>query len=322
MNIFISYSYDNEDHVNWVGKLADDLEKNKEYHIILDQYDLDYTEDKNRFMEESVTKADLVLVVATDKYKEKADSRKKGAGYESQISVQRHLKEIDTKGKSNIIVLLREKNSVPVYLESKKYLDFTDDKKYTQSLEKLIAALAGEGERKRPQKSVLGEPEIFSNMTRIEDILRIIYHRRKCIISLEDGTDYSKGYRIKFELWEVKAPKIEHVLVLYNHITISQTIERFLHLVADRNISLASLTVLRLGGGPVNPELVHEIKLKYPNLSLSLLTLKEFIRDYCIDQELMTNVPGWIEPYFVDQPIYSVKNAGQEKLEGPAIAFL
>lgn len=322
MNVFISYSYDSDAHVAWVGKLADDLEKYSEWHILIDQYDLDHKQDKNLFMEESVTKSDLVLVVATKLYKEKADSRRKGAGFESQISVQRHLEEIDSKGKSNIILLLRENNSEPVYLSSKLYIDFTNDKKYTQSLEKLLAVLAGEGTRKRPQKSILGKSSSFGNMTRIEDVLKMIYHRRKCIISLEEGTDYSKGYRIKFELWEVKTPKIEHVLVLYNHITISQTIERFLHVVTTRDISLKSLTLLRIDEGPANPELAHEITLKYPGLSLSQFTLKEFIRDYCIDQELMTDVLVWTEPNFIDQPIYSVKDADQEKLEGPAIAFL
>jgi len=49
--IFISYSWDSNEHKNWVKQFADDLEAYEEFHIILDEYDLDNFTDKNYFME-------------------------------------------------------------------------------------------------------------------------------------------------------------------------------------------------------------------------------------------------------------------------------
>ena len=135
MKIFISYSSGNEEHTIWVGKLADDLEIYPDFHIILDQYDLDNLIDKNRFMESSVDESDFIIVIATKEYKRKADSRLGGVGIETQLNIQRHYEETAKYGTSNIIVVLREKEMTPIYLKSKIFIDFTDDYKYEQSLE-------------------------------------------------------------------------------------------------------------------------------------------------------------------------------------------
>ncbi|WP_432420490.1 SEFIR domain-containing protein [Pectobacterium brasiliense] len=39
-NIFISYSWDGDEHQEWVRKLADSLEVDNEYHVVWDGYDL------------------------------------------------------------------------------------------------------------------------------------------------------------------------------------------------------------------------------------------------------------------------------------------
>ena len=108
MNIFVSYSSGNSSHSEWVGKLADDLERNNDLHVILDQYDLDVYMDKNKFMEDAVLNSDVVVVVATREYKYKADNREKGVGIESQLAAHRHYVESEISGSSNIIIILRE----------------------------------------------------------------------------------------------------------------------------------------------------------------------------------------------------------------------
>ena len=321
MRVFISYSHDSDAHRDWVGTLADDLEKYPNYDVVLDQYDLLHTDDKNRFMEAAVSESDFVLVVGTKLYKSKADSRSRGVRYESQLSVQRHLNETDKTGRSKIILLLRESESAPRYLSAKVYIDFTDDAKYDLSFQELLRALAGTGARTRPSKS-----DRHSNVTRIDDVLKLIYHRRRCIIGTPgEGQDITRGYRIKFELWEVRTPTIAHILVLHNNITLSQTVTRFLELVARMKISLTSLTVLRIDEGPASTELASAITGAHPTLSINHFTLKEFIRDYRIEHQPADTAPVWAEPYFIDQPIYEYAVSGSDKdepLGSAAITFL
>ena len=45
IKVFISYSWDSEEHKEWVGSLADALEQDKRFSITFDQYDLDETND-------------------------------------------------------------------------------------------------------------------------------------------------------------------------------------------------------------------------------------------------------------------------------------
>lgn len=77
-SIFISYSWDSEEHREWVSKLAEEIEMRPEFHVFWDGYDLDSFIDKNLYMEESVTKADYTIVVATENYFKKANDRQGG----------------------------------------------------------------------------------------------------------------------------------------------------------------------------------------------------------------------------------------------------
>lgn len=75
--VFISYSLDNDEHKQWVGKLASDLHNNG-IDAILDQWDIGPGDDLTAFMEKGVSSADRVLVDCSPRYVEKA---KKANGY-------------------------------------------------------------------------------------------------------------------------------------------------------------------------------------------------------------------------------------------------
>ena len=82
--VFISYSWEDEAHKQWVKSLTDRLIENG-IDATLDQYDLTLGERLPVFMEQSITTADYVLIICTPTYKEKADNRKGGVGYEGHI---------------------------------------------------------------------------------------------------------------------------------------------------------------------------------------------------------------------------------------------
>ena len=115
IKVFISYSWDSEEHKQWVHKLADSLEETTGFNVLWDGYDLDALSDKNFFMETSITESEFVIVVATQKYKEKANKRDGGVGIETYLATAAHWKSLQQNNKTKIIVALREPDSIPNY---------------------------------------------------------------------------------------------------------------------------------------------------------------------------------------------------------------
>ena len=72
--VFISYSWDNEkndDHKNWVKKLATDLVRHG-VDVILDQWDVRLGNDLAFFMEQGLPKSQLVICICSEQYAAKA----------------------------------------------------------------------------------------------------------------------------------------------------------------------------------------------------------------------------------------------------------
>lgn len=82
--VFISYSWDGDEHKRWVKDFADQLLSDG-INVVVDQYDLSLGDRLPQFMEQSITDADYVLIICTPLYKEKADKRTGGVGYEGHI---------------------------------------------------------------------------------------------------------------------------------------------------------------------------------------------------------------------------------------------
>ena len=101
--IFISYSWDDETHKDWVKKLADDLECYEEFHVILDSYDLNSTIDKNHFMEKGIFESQLILIICTKEYAYKANNRLGGVGIETFMTTIIHWEAMTTNRESNIL---------------------------------------------------------------------------------------------------------------------------------------------------------------------------------------------------------------------------
>ena len=133
--VFISYGWDSIEHKDWVIRLAERL--SKYFDVVIDAK-VPLGTDLNHFMEQMVTSSDRVLLILTPLYKEKADKRLKGVGYESVlISSELYANQLTTK----IIPVIRKgtiEECYPLYLGSRKGLDMTDDKFYEQRISELI----------------------------------------------------------------------------------------------------------------------------------------------------------------------------------------
>ncbi len=135
---FISYSWDSEQHREWVRKLTVRMRENG-IDAILDQFHCKPGTDLAKFMETSVRESNFVLLVCTPNFVQKADAGVGGVGYEKAIVTG----EIFTgeAEETKFVPLLREgdaKESLPSYLKSRLFTDFRDDSLFETKLEELL----------------------------------------------------------------------------------------------------------------------------------------------------------------------------------------
>lgn len=137
--IFISYCWEDEEHREWVHQLAKDLEENFDVKIDVEQ---PLGTELNLFMEHMVSNSDKVLIIATPEYKDRADGRIKGVGYETSLITN---ELVSDQNRIKFIPIIRKgskEESYPKYLGNRKGLEMKDDAKYEECLNELISNLA------------------------------------------------------------------------------------------------------------------------------------------------------------------------------------
>lgn len=136
--VFISYCWEDDEHQKWVHKLAEDLADKFEVKIDAKQ---PLGTELNQFMEKMVRDSDKVLIIATPSYKNRADGRIKGVGYETSL-ITNDL--VSDQNRIKFIPIIRKgskEESFPSYLGNRKGLDMMDDTKYKENLKELIENL-------------------------------------------------------------------------------------------------------------------------------------------------------------------------------------
>lgn len=126
--VFISYSWDSQEHSDWVLYLATKLIDNH-VNVILDKWDLGpLGSPLPNFMEKAISKSNRVICVMTPNYKKKTEKSEGGVGYEySIITAEIFADGVNT---SKFIPLIRqgaENESVPTALRGRKYVDMRKD---------------------------------------------------------------------------------------------------------------------------------------------------------------------------------------------------
>ena len=135
VSIFVSYSWDSTEHKNHVQSFVEQLRKD-DFEVYVDQ-DMNLGEEITRFMENGVVKCDRVLMICTPKYKEKADKRKGGVGYESRICTS----EVYQNNESKFIPVLFKgtiRDSFPVWIRGNLGVDLSDGNFMGSEYQKLI----------------------------------------------------------------------------------------------------------------------------------------------------------------------------------------
>ena len=152
--VFISYSWTSEDYKATVLQLAEALVE-KSVDVILDRWDLLPGHDRFAFMEQSIEKADKVLVLCDKKYSEKANAREGGVGTETAIITP------GVYGQSNqekfIPVVMEDFKFMPSYLKSRLGIDFRDGYR-EHGFEEILRAIYNKPANVRPP---LGKPPVW-----------------------------------------------------------------------------------------------------------------------------------------------------------------
>lgn len=150
---FISYSWDNDTHKQWVHDLAARL-RSDGIDVMLDQWHAVPGDQLPQFMETAVRENDYVIIICTPKYRERSDSRTGGVGYEGDIITG----EISTtRNHRKFIPVLRAPDwnlSAPSWIKGKYYISLNGTPYSEQQYSDLLATI----HRTRPTAPPVGIP--------------------------------------------------------------------------------------------------------------------------------------------------------------------
>lgn len=159
--VFVSYSWSTPGHYDLIRSYAERLISDG-VDVVLDQWELTEGQDKYAFMEKMVTDPSVshVIIFSDAAYAEKANKRKAGVGTESQIISKKIYDQID---QNKFIPIVCEKRTdgepaLPVFLESRIWIDFSTPESVNENWEKLLRALFGKPIHEKPS---LGKPPSY-----------------------------------------------------------------------------------------------------------------------------------------------------------------
>jgi len=150
--VFISYSWDDDNHREWVHNFATRL-SNDGISVILDRWYAGPGTQLPEFMERAVRESDFVLCICTPKYKDRFNQRDGGVGYEGDLMVGESL---ISRNQRKFIPILRRgnwKDASPSWLAGKYYVDLRADPYSEQSYRDLLTAFQYEPEKKPSENS-------------------------------------------------------------------------------------------------------------------------------------------------------------------------
>ena len=141
--VFVSYSHDSEEHLEWVLQLATRL-RSDGVDTILDRWKLSPGQDLAVFMEEGLSSSHRVLCICSQAYVDKADAGRGGVGYEKQIITAELLADLNRDWVVPVIRNNPQTRKLPRFLGSRLYIDFEEDNLYESKYEELLRALLDE----------------------------------------------------------------------------------------------------------------------------------------------------------------------------------
>ncbi len=190
--LFISYSWSNAEHEQWVIDLATELRESG-VDVILDKWDLKEGHDAVAFMEKMVTDPEIkkVAIICDEKYAAKADGRAGGVGTETQI-ISREVYENQAQEKFVAVVCEKDESGkacLPTYYKSRIYIDLSEADRYADNFERLLRWIFDKPLYIKPE---LGhQPSFLSEGEHVSLGTTAIFKR--CVDAVKNHKAYASG---------------------------------------------------------------------------------------------------------------------------------
>lgn len=210
-SVFISYSWGNLKHQNWVKNFAARL-RSDGVEAVLDQWELVPGDQLTHFMEKAIADNQFVLIICTPTYKRKSEAREGGVGYEDHIMTA---EVMTTNNHRKFIPILRTgspKESIPSWLSGKIYIDLLGSPYLESSYEELLDTILGrrakapevkkpKARRKLPKKRPMHNEN--NSISEFEDVKIVEIIADEVTVPKNDGTRGSALYKVPFLLSSV-----------------------------------------------------------------------------------------------------------------------
>lgn len=257
--VFISYSWDSDEHKKWVADLSKDLREKFRIYTLLDQYNRG-GDDLITFMHKGLKQAHRVLIIGTPKYKEKTGKQSGGAKFEDQVIT---IELYHNMGSSKFVPILRDgsfSDSFNELIETRTGYDMRNDTDYEKVLQELAADLWGCPMNAAP---TLGPKPNFTPASQVLQPITASTPQDFSIIVKSYLLDLSKKILLT-ELIEDETEKaFETILQFasYNHQTTPQTFNAYLTIHQDAIAKLMSalVPIVRYGSIDQQKLLVNSI---------------------------------------------------------------
>lgn len=150
---FISYSWDDDQHCEWVRKLAERLRADG-VDVSIDRWAAVPGDQLPAFMERAIRDNEFVVIICTPRYKRRSDAREGGVGYEGDIMTA---EVMSSQNHRKFIPVLRSGSwpeAAPSWILGKYYINLTGDPYSERDYEDLVRTLLGIRETAPP----IGKP--------------------------------------------------------------------------------------------------------------------------------------------------------------------
>ncbi|MDM8128462.1 toll/interleukin-1 receptor domain-containing protein [Paraclostridium benzoelyticum] len=147
-NVFVSYSWDSEEHQEWVLKLVATLRENG-INATMDVIETQQgTTNLNHMMVKNIRDSDYIIVVLTENYARKSEKLQGGVGLETTFLYNYLLEDL-----KKIVPILRQggNNAIPFHFKGLHYIDFSEGTNMNNSFEDLLYRIMNKSKFEMPE---------------------------------------------------------------------------------------------------------------------------------------------------------------------------
>lgn len=199
--VFVSYSWDNREHQQWVVDLTNRLRR-EGIDATMDLFETQQkTVNLNKMMIENIKQSDYVVIVLTEEYAKRADNFEGGVGFETLLTIP------DIKSNlSKLIFIMRHNGDYtkvfPFHIRDIYAIDFSNDSQFESKLEELIYKIynvplyevepIGKMPDLKPRKNLIQNHETKND--EIEDIDDLLIPDLRQITDIDKNEFIKKSY--------------------------------------------------------------------------------------------------------------------------------